>query len=248
MIQQLRTTYSTRQELAAAKSMTTAVAPDAEPMAEEVQVPEPAADLPILAEFVLPDPELAGTVSVEQAIANRRSKREFESQPITQAELAQMLWAGQGVTNEAGNRAAPSARAVYPYTLLVAVSDVTGLEPGVYSYLPDSNSLGLVHAGEVREQLIEGGIADTFADAPVMIFLAADFGKMAQTFPDSYKEVTLLEGGHIGQNMYLEAVSLGLGMVTQDSFESSQVLSALDINTTLELIYGIPVGVPAAEE
>jgi nitroreductase len=62
----------------------------------------------------LPDPIKEGIVSVEQAIANRRSRRDYSDKPVLLKEISQLCWASQGVTEEYGFRAAPTAGALYP--------------------------------------------------------------------------------------------------------------------------------------
>jgi len=62
----------------------------------------------------LPAPERKGLMSLEEALAARRSVREFRREPLTDRELSQLLWAAQGITSPDGKRAAPSAGALYP--------------------------------------------------------------------------------------------------------------------------------------
>jgi len=81
----------------------------------------------------LPPPAATGTISVEQAIARRRSRRAFRPDPLPVATIGQLLWAGQGVTSPDGKRAAPSAGALYPLELYV----VTPAQ--VMRYLPEGH-------------------------------------------------------------------------------------------------------------
>ena len=62
-------------------------------------------------EISLPAPRLEGEMSLEEAIANRRSVREFTEEPLSLEEISQLLWAAQGITDPRGLRAAPSAGA-----------------------------------------------------------------------------------------------------------------------------------------
>ena len=61
--------------------------------------------------IVLPDPELRGKMSLEEALANRRSRRDFENKALTLQQLSQLLWAGQGRTGQSGLRTAPTTSA-----------------------------------------------------------------------------------------------------------------------------------------
>jgi nitroreductase len=89
--------------------------------------------------YILPLPETDGNISVEQALANRRSHRNFQDKAISAGQLSQILWAAYGVTlpmpNPAlrgGLRTAPSAGAMYPLEIYVIAGNVEGIEPGVY--------------------------------------------------------------------------------------------------------------------
>ena len=78
----------------------------------------------------LPQPSFEGGLSLEEALARRRSIRDFDDTPLTLAELGQLLWAAQGITNELGFRTAPSAGALYPLEVyLLTVEGVFHYEP-----------------------------------------------------------------------------------------------------------------------
>jgi hypothetical protein len=89
----------------------------------------------------LPAPRTEGGPSLEQAIATRRSIRDYPPGPLRLEEVGQLLWAAQGITSPQGLRAAPSAGALYPLEVLVAAGQVQGLEPGVYLYRPHEHRL-----------------------------------------------------------------------------------------------------------
>lgn len=46
----------------------------------------------------LPKPQSTGKITVEEAIARRRSARDFEQKPIKLEHISQILWAAQGIT------------------------------------------------------------------------------------------------------------------------------------------------------
>jgi hypothetical protein len=71
----------------------------------------------------LPPPRHRSAVTVDEALAGRRSHRQFTTQPLTELEISQLLWAAQGITAAWGGRTAPSAGALYPLELYLLTSD-----------------------------------------------------------------------------------------------------------------------------
>jgi hypothetical protein len=87
-------------------------------------------------------------MSLESALSQRRSLREFERRELTLAEIGQILWAAQGITNsDEGLRTAPSAGALYPLEVYVATSE------GVFHYRPINHILVREIFEDVRRQL-----------------------------------------------------------------------------------------------
>jgi len=192
----------------------------------------------------LPAPRLEGAVSVEEAIRRRRSRRSFADSPLTPAQLGQLLWSAQGVT-EGRKRAAPSAGASYPMEVFVAVgpAGVGSLEAGVYRYLPAEHALEPHLAGDVRTQAAAAASGQRFlADAPVDILLAADYGRTAQRYGERARRYVDMEAGHISQNLYLQAEALGLGTVAVGAFDDAEVARVFRLPANLAPLYLMPVG------
>lgn len=242
LINEKRTSYT---------KVTSAPATSIVKMESEVEVETPPAIAPkptFVSEVKLPEPSLDGDMSVEGALATRRSRRAFEATSLTQAQLGQMLWSAQGVTDDDGHRTAPSARNLYPFTIYAAVNEVEDLEAGLYAYIPDTHAIGLIAANDMRMLLEQGGVQATALPAPVVLLMSASFGTMVEKFPDNYHNVTYLEGGHIGQNLYLMAESMSLGMVTQAGFDPDLLGKTIGLDPLETILYVIPVGIPASEE
>jgi nitroreductase len=111
------------------------------------------ADPPPGAETVaLPSPRLESAVSLEETLRKRRSVRSYRDEPLSLAEVSQLLWAAQGVTLPAvGYRTAPSAGATFPLEVYLIAGHVTGLPTAVYRYRPGQHQLVKVLDGGVRE-------------------------------------------------------------------------------------------------
>ena len=85
---------------------------------------------------LLPPPRPASAVSVEEALASRRSDRDFANAQLSLADAAQLLWAAQGITHAAGLRTAPSAGALYPLEVYLVAGNVATIPAGIYHYEP----------------------------------------------------------------------------------------------------------------
>ncbi len=192
--------------------------------------------------IALPSPRAGGPLSLEQALARRRSVREFSDQPVTRAEMAQLLWAAQGVTSPYGFRTAPSAGALYPLEVYVVTADAT------YHYLPTEHALALVVAGDRRQELWRVALRqEAVRQAPVVVVLAAVFTRTEQKYgPERAPRYVHLEAGHAAQNLLLQAVSLGLGAVPIGAFDDAGVQAALSLPPDHHPLYLIPVGHPRA--
>ncbi len=191
----------------------------------------------------LPDPELAGTVSVEEALHSRRSRREFANEPIQLQELSQVLWAAQGVTDDSGYRAAPSAKGAYPFTLYLVIRNVEGLDQGLYQYLPENHQLGSLGIANAGDLLNSAGVQDGAQKAPAVIVMSAAYAKMQEKFPENDPtKNTLLEAGHIGQNVYLQIEGLEMSTVVMGGFNPKSVSDALQLDEAEDVVYLIPFG------
>ena len=118
----------------------------------------------------LADPHRDGSISLECCVQQRRSVRDFRDQALTENHLGQLLWAAQGVTGTDAKRAVPSAGALYPLELYVAVGKVRSLSAGVYHYRFGSHELVQVAPGHQREKFVDAAWGqDWIATAPVVI-------------------------------------------------------------------------------
>jgi SagB-type dehydrogenase family enzyme len=156
-----------------------------------------------------------------------------------------LLWSLQGETADWGGRTTPSAKSAYPLELTVVVENVEGVEAGVYHYSPNTHSLSKTVEG-IPERFNEAAVQSAVQNAPVVIFISGDFGRMTKAFDGvEHDENVWLEAGHAAQNLYLQVESLGLGTVVMGGFNPVLMQEVLKIPGSEVLIYQIPVGVPS---
>jgi SagB-type dehydrogenase family enzyme len=192
---------------------------------------------------VLPEPRLNSDVSVEEAIAKRRSIRSYRNEPLTIEQLSQLLWAAQGITDPRKYRSAPSAGATYPFEVYVVVGNVEGLEGGIYRYDPFNHTLILVRKGDWRRALQKAALDQSWVGrAAVDIVLVAYYSRTTSYYGERGVRYVHMEAGHIGQNIYLQATALNLGTVAVGAFYDDQVAEIVGAGGVP--LYIFPVGVP----
>jgi len=189
----------------------------------------------------LTEPRQKGPLSLEEALAKRRSVRQFTGQPLKLSEIGQLAWAGQGITEpKRGLRTAPSAGEIYPIELYFVTQD------GLFVYRPQGHGLEQIFDQDVRRMLATAGSMQEAMDrAGCDIIVAGSARKLSAQFRDDARKYTLLEAGHIAQNIQLQAVCLDLGSVTVGGFDIKEVSRICKLPKGLEPIYIICVGYPA---
>jgi SagB-type dehydrogenase family enzyme len=195
----------------------------------------------------LPAPSGESDVSVEEAIADRRSRREYGDGPLERRELGQLLWATQGVTDRrTGFRAAPSAGSLFPLEVYVVAGPpgVEGLDSGIYRYCPGRHELALETGGDVRPELRAATLDQEYVgEAPVDIVLCAVDDRTVQLYGERGRERYVpMEAGHAGENLYLQAESLDLATVSIGAFDDGRVRDVVGVPASQRPLYIFPVG------
>ena len=191
----------------------------------------------------LPAPKTDGETSVEKALRERRSIRQFKRQPLSLAEVSQLLWAAQGITGSGGVRTAPSAGALYPLELYLVAGSVEGLTEGVYKYRPDGHELIRSVDGDKRIELSRAALGQTSVrDAGAVLLLTAGYERTTARYGERGILYVHIEIGHVGQNVCLQAVALKLGAAVIGAFDDSQVKRIANLAPKEEPLYLIAIG------
>jgi SagB-type dehydrogenase family enzyme len=191
----------------------------------------------------LPTPRTAGDMSVEQALAARRSIREYQNAPLLLSEVGQLLWAAQGITDSSGLRTAPSAGATYPLEVFLVAGEVEGLSSGVYRYSPQGHELVPISQADQRSALTTAALGQaSVRRAPVNLVFAAVYERTSRRYGERAPRYVHMEVGHAAQNVYLQAEALGLGTVVIGAFSDADVKRILSMRPDEEPLYIMPVG------
>ena len=188
--------------------------------------------------IALPSPARSGHMSLEAALARRRSVREFSNRPLSDQDLSQLLWAAQGITHPEGLRTAPSAGALYPLELYVAYA------AGLYRYDPQRHELQRRSERDLRPALYRAALEqESVREAPAVFLITAIYGRTARKYGDTRSpRYVHMEAGHAAQNLLLQAVALGLGAVPIGAFHDAQVQKVLGLAAEEYPLYLIPAG------
>ncbi|MDH3754558.1 MAG: SagB/ThcOx family dehydrogenase [Acidimicrobiia bacterium] len=190
----------------------------------------------------LPPPDLAGSGSLEAALHQRRSQRAYaEAEPPLEV-IGQLLWAGQGITDDLGHRTAPSAGARYPLELYAVTAET------IAHYLPDG------HRIEQRpDRAALAGFGDVafgqgfVSDAPLVIVISAEVARTEVEYGALAADLVNRESGHAAQNILLQATALELAAVPVGGFDPADVGQLLALPPGHDALYLIPVGFPAVD-
>ncbi|MBA4178011.1 MAG: nitroreductase [Leptothrix sp. (in: Bacteria)] len=191
----------------------------------------------------LPPPRLQGSVSVEQALQQRRSVRTFTSAPLALRDLGQLLWAAQGVTDARGLRTVPSAGGLMPLQAWVLVLRVEGLAPGLYRYEPASQVLAAAGGSGHRAGLAAAVPGQAgMLDAPAVLLLTGDVARTAARYGVRAPRYVHVEAGAAAQNVYLQATALGLATVLVGAFDDQRLQAGLALPAGQAPLALMPVG------
>ena len=202
----------------------------------------------------LPSPRLKGKVSLEETIQRRRAVRRYRREPLDLSQLSQILWSAQGITGTREFRAAPSAGATYPLEIFVFVGKQgviaseakqapEELQAGIYHYEAGSHSLSLHKPADLRPDLASATLDQEFIiDAPVDIVICALYHRTSYRYGRRGERYVHIEVGHVGENIHLQAVALGLATVEVGAFHDEEVWKILGVEEQIKPLYIMPVG------
>lgn len=106
-------------------------------------------------------------VDLRDAIMHRKSRRSYQNEPITLAELSFLLWCTQGVKQQVAGeytlRTVPSAGARHALEAYVLVNNVEGVPPGLYRYLAIDHLLAPINVEpEIADKITRACLSQPF--------------------------------------------------------------------------------------
>jgi SagB-type dehydrogenase family enzyme len=182
-----------------------------------------------------------------QGVKERRSRRDYREEPISQEQLAGLLWASQGITavqQHFAFRASPSAGALYPVETYVAVHRVEEVPPGIWHFQVPDFSLEQVAPGDFRRSLVLAGLNQQFLGTAAVVFIWTGLlGRSLWKYRQRAVRYLFLDAGHICGNLHLAATALGLGCCPVAAFFDEEVEALVQADPQEEVaVYLAAVG------
>jgi SagB-type dehydrogenase family enzyme len=192
----------------------------------------------------LPSPSYTGTITIEEALNKRRSIRDYSEKPFTISEISQVLWAAQGITEESyGLRTAPSAGALYPLEIYIAASNVKDLSMGLYKYKPQNHTLKKISEGDKSTTISNAALQqDAIENSAAIVIVTAVYERTAVKYGSRTERYVHIEVGAVGQNIYLQSLSLGLGTVMIGAFKDDALKKVLALPKNENPLAIMPLG------
>jgi len=191
----------------------------------------------------LPGAKFVGEMRFEQVARLRRSLREYGAGALTLAEVAQLLWATQGMTGVAGLRTVPSAGELYPLECYLVAGQVEGLATGLYRYEPRAHGLQPMAEGDLRVELAQAALEQEWVrEGAALLVLSAEFERTRTVYGDRGTRYVWMEVGAAIQNAQLQAASLGLGSVVVGAFDDAAVKERLQLPAAESVVAMVPLG------
>jgi len=188
-------------------------------------------------------------VSVEAAIAQRKSIRSYTEDTIKLEELSFLLWATQGLRGKRSAvrnyRTVPSAGCRHALETYIAVFRVEGISKAIYRYLPLSHQLvEVVKYQDLEGLLTQATLDQSFAGKSAVTFIWTTIPARMEWRYDraSYKAIAL-DAGHVCQNLYLACEAIGAGTCAIAKYDQEFADKILGIDGVEEFtIYMASVG------
>ncbi len=209
------------------------------PSAQQRELPQPPlfVDLANGGRVALPDPNETsiGHIDLRKAIDRRRSLREYAKRPLTLEGLSFLLWSTQGVRKVVEDRATfrtvPSAGARHPFETVVLARRVEGLDVAFYQYAAiDHDLIELPSPPDATERLSAACYDQSMIAASAATFVwIADAARMTWRYGERGVRYIHLDAGHVCQNLYLVAESIGAGACAIGAFDDDAVNELLGL-------------------
>jgi len=182
----------------------------------------------------LPEPDKNVSMTLYQALQQRKSVREYSTKDIDDMKLSQLLWAAVGINRPDGHLTAPTAINAQDITVYVCRKD------GAYLYVAKDNTLQKVSDKDLRKSVAS---AQAFAaDAPISLVIVTDNAKFRGGSTNGPTISGAIDAGYVSQNIDLACEALGLCTVPRATMDKEVLKKELKLTDSQNPILNHPIG------
>ncbi len=197
-----------------------------------------------MAEYIkLPEPQKDLDFPLMQALEERRSKRVWKEESLSNQEISNLLWAACGITKEGkyttkSKRTAPSACNSQSIDIYVAIKE------GLFRYDEKEHQLMRVLTKDIREHI---GTQKMMRSAPLGLIYVSDHSRMKMYFGKDEDKKWFFSGTHAGyvsQNVYLYCAAANLNTVVLGLVDRDKLHDIMGLKEHEKVVYTQVVGRP----
>lgn len=182
----------------------------------------------------LPEPDKNVSMTLYQALQQRKSVREYSTKDIDDMKLSQLLWAAVGINRPDGHLTAPTAINAQDISVYVCRKD------GAYLYVAKDNTLQKVSDKDLRKSVAS---AQAFAaDAPISLVIVTDNAKFRGGSTNGPTISGAIDAGYVSQNIDLACEALGLCTVPRATMDKEALKKELKLTDSQNAILNHPIG------
>lgn len=172
--------------------------------------------------------------NIMEAFASRASVRAFDSKELDLQEVADLLWAANGINRPAeGKRTAPTAMNSQDIDVYLIDSR------GAYRYDANAHALVLVNSGDYRS--IVAGVQQAFAKAPLFLVMVSDLSRFQRGEESQKLTWAAMDAAMVSQNINLYCAGVGLKTRPRVYMDTDKLREVLKLSATQIPLMNNPV-------
>lgn len=183
----------------------------------------------------LPDPQLEKGKPLMQVLKERQSIRSYSTSEVSLQELANLLWAANGINRkESGRRTAPTAQNKQEIEVYVSNKE------GLFRYDAQKHALITIHNRDIRAIT---GTQPYVGTAPLNLIIVANLSKMGND-PQANLQTANIDAGYVSQNIYLYCASENMATVVRGSVDRQKLATEMGLAPNFHIVVAQTVGYP----
>jgi len=201
-----------------------------------------------LIDLVKPDQITLGAAPLATVINQRRSRRDYTTNSLTNEELSFLLWSTQGISGTEKDhqghvvnqfRTVPSGGARHPFETYLAVNRVTGLAPGLYRYLPvEHKLLPIRDEKDLPRTLTTACYGQEHAGRAAVVFIWSAIPYRTEwAYGYVAPKLIAVDAGHVCENLYLAAESIGAGACAMLGYDQASLDKLIEVDGKNEFTF-----------